>query len=98
MQILEASKPTEDMKLRLESFCTCPSTYELNIIKNCRGCFIGTSSKWHKFWGQKFKKISYKTEFYNFLSFIFMEVLISQVETPLGMILKKKQNLIFQIS
>ena len=31
-QILEALKPTRDMKLRLDFFCTCPSTYELNII------------------------------------------------------------------
>ena len=31
-QILEAWKPTEDLKLRLEFFCTYgPSTYELNI-------------------------------------------------------------------
>ena len=31
-QILEALKPTRDRKLRLDFFCTCPSTYELNII------------------------------------------------------------------
>ena len=32
IQVLEAWKPTEDMKFRLEVFCTCPSTYEFNII------------------------------------------------------------------
>ena len=32
MQILETWKPTEDMKFRLEFFCTCHSTYELNIM------------------------------------------------------------------
>ena len=32
IQILETWKPTEDMKFRLEFFCTSPSTYELNII------------------------------------------------------------------
>ena len=32
IQILEAWKPTEDMKFRLDFFCTCHSTYELNIM------------------------------------------------------------------
>ena len=31
-QVLEALKPTRDMKLRLDFSCTCPSTHELNII------------------------------------------------------------------
>ena len=31
IQILEAWKPTGDMKFRLDFFRTCPSTYELNI-------------------------------------------------------------------
>ena len=33
--ISEASKPTEDMKFRLDMkfFCTCPSTYEFNTIQ-----------------------------------------------------------------
>ena len=34
IQILEAWKPTKDIKFRLEFFCTCPSKYELNIIGN----------------------------------------------------------------
>ena len=32
VQILKAWKPTKDMKFRFEFFCTCPSTYELNIL------------------------------------------------------------------
>ena len=32
IQILDTWKPTEDMKLRLEIFFTCPSTYELKIV------------------------------------------------------------------
>ena len=32
IQILEAWKPIEDMKFRLDFFCTCHSTYELNIM------------------------------------------------------------------
>ena len=33
IHILEAWKPAKDMKFRLEFSCTCPSTYELNIIQ-----------------------------------------------------------------
>ena len=32
IQILEAWKPTRDMKFGLECFLTCPSTYELDIV------------------------------------------------------------------
>ena len=32
VHILEAWKPTEDMKFRLDFFFTCPSTYVLNLI------------------------------------------------------------------
>ena len=31
IQILEAWKPTKDMKFRLGFFCTCCSTYDFNI-------------------------------------------------------------------
>ena len=70
IQILEAWKPTEGMKLRLEFFCACPSTYKLNKRKNCFGHLMETSSKCNKFWRENLKKISQKgktTEFYNFL-------------------------------
>ena len=32
IQILDTWKPTEDMKLRLEFFFTCPSRYERKIV------------------------------------------------------------------
>ena len=32
IQILEAWKPTKDIKFRLEFFCTCPSTYALHAF------------------------------------------------------------------
>ena len=37
IQILEAWKPTKNMNLRLESFFTSPSTYELIQFKSCFG-------------------------------------------------------------
>ena len=57
IQILDAWKRIKDMKLRLEFFFICPSTYELTIVFQP---LIGTSSNYNRFWGQSFKKISWK--------------------------------------
>ena len=85
------------MKSRLEFFCTCPSTYEL-YDKNCFGHLIGTFSKCNKFWGGNLKKNqskSQKTEFYDFLSFIFLGVLIlERCLTPPGILEKRKSNIL----
>ena len=68
--MLEAWKPNEDMKFRLEFVFMCHSTYKLfqefnRIIFNCqvlRANFF-------------LKARGYKIEFYNFLSFTFLEIL-----------------------
>ena len=82
IQILEAWKWTKDMKLRQEFFLFHMSFYiwtQYNI-KIWFGHLIGTSSKWHKFWGQNFKKSvekAKKTEFYNFWALYFWIILES---------------------
>ena len=60
IQIPEAWKPTGDMKFRLNFFAHALLHMNLLQCKNCCGHLIGTSSKYHKFWGQNFKKISQK--------------------------------------
>ena len=76
IQMLEAWKPTEDMKFRLEFVFMCPFTYIGTWYKNCFRNLIGSSSN-VKQWGQNFfkKARGYKIEFYNFLSFTLLELL-----------------------
>ena len=57
--ISEASKPTEDMKFRLDMnfFCKCPSTYEFNTILKL---FWALNRNISKLWVQNYKKIIQK--------------------------------------